>query len=97
MGKYYSAAADSHAVTDANSFALANLDIIAFARWFAGSIAFGDIRVSDLKRDAGQVNKSAVAAPLGFEPRITPPKGAVLPLHHRAKFGDVIADLSCQR
>jgi hypothetical protein len=23
-----------------------------------------------------------VATPLGFEPRITPPKGAVLPLHH---------------
>ena len=26
MGKYYSAAADSNAVADANSFALANLD-----------------------------------------------------------------------
>ena len=25
-----------------------------------------------------------MAAPLGLEPRITPPKGAVLPLHHRA-------------
>jgi hypothetical protein len=23
-----------------------------------------------------------MATPLGFEPRITPPKGAVLPLHH---------------
>jgi hypothetical protein len=23
-----------------------------------------------------------LATPLGFEPRITPPKGAVLPLHH---------------
>src|SRR5437868_14310094 len=25
------------------------------------------------------------ATPLGFEPRITPPKGAVLPLHHGVK------------
>src|SRR6266403_2018412 len=24
----------------------------------------------------------SLATPLGFEPRITPPKGAVLPLHH---------------
>ena len=45
----------------------------------------------------GKSSIDRVAAPLGFEPRITPPKGAVLPLHHRAKFGDVIADLSCQR
>src|SRR5438034_11205785 len=26
--------------------------------------------------------RAYVATPLGFEPRITPPKGAVLPLHH---------------
>lgn len=29
-----------------------------------------------------------VATPLGFEPRITPPKGAVLPLHHGVSQGD---------
>jgi hypothetical protein len=35
-----------------------------------------------------------VATPLGFEPRITPPKGAVLPLHHGViDFGFWIADL----
>src|SRR5229473_2391291 len=34
-----------------------------------------------------------VATPLGFEPRITPPKGAVLPLHHGVfHFGFRIAD-----
>src|SRR5216117_200617 len=32
-----------------------------------------------------------VATPLGFEPRITPPKGAVLPLHHGV-FGFAILD-----
>jgi putative endonuclease len=37
-------------------------------------------------RSAGQPRERRrrfyVATPLGFEPRITPPKGAVLPLHH---------------
>ena len=33
----------------------------------------------------GKSSFQRLAAPLGFEPRITPPKGAVLPLHHRAK------------
>jgi hypothetical protein len=28
------------------------------------------------------VSEFYMATPLGFEPRITPPKGAVLPLHH---------------
>jgi hypothetical protein len=30
----------------------------------------------------GKMHIQRVATPLGFEPRITPPKGAVLPLHH---------------
>ena len=30
----------------------------------------------------GKSRFQRVATPLGFEPRITPPKGAVLPLHH---------------
>src|SRR5438105_11521330 len=29
-----------------------------------------------------KLHLTRVATPLGFEPRITPPKGAVLPLHH---------------
>ena len=32
-----------------------------------------------------------MATPLGFEPRITPPKGAVLPLHHGV-YGFAILD-----
>ena len=30
----------------------------------------------------GKESLERLATPLGFEPRITPPKGAVLPLHH---------------
>src|SRR5437764_14110100 len=43
-----------------------------------------------------------VATPLGFEPRITPPKGAVLPLHHgvnrrRSTIFDGITELATGR
>src|SRR4029434_2191242 len=33
-------------------------------------------------RPSGSAKHLKLATPLGFEPRITPPKGAVLPLHH---------------
>src|SRR5260370_16355428 len=33
-------------------------------------------------RGVSKPQNKEVATPLGFEPRITPPKGAVLPLHH---------------
>src|SRR5438477_6141161 len=37
-----------------------------------------------------KLHLTRVATPLGFEPRITPPKGAVLPLHHGVNW---LADL----
>jgi len=54
LGKYYSAAANSNAVTDANSVAIAKLDIDIVAFWFAGRITLGDVRVSDLEPDASR-------------------------------------------
>src|SRR5207237_6991789 len=40
--------------------------------------------ISDFANPSACANRKTkeVATPLGFEPRITPPKGAVLPLHH---------------
>jgi len=39
-----------------NSFAIANrnIDIVAFAFWFAGSIALGDVRVSEREPGPGK-------------------------------------------
>src|SRR5678815_3865148 len=37
---------------------------------------------ADLAQPRERRRRFYVATPLGFEPRITPPKGAVLPLHH---------------
>jgi putative endonuclease len=37
-----------------------------------------------------------VATPLGFEPRITPPKGAVLPLHHGVPGSGLDSQISPQ-
>jgi hypothetical protein len=37
---------------------------------------------TNLPSFVGKSPLNRVATPLGFEPRITPPKGAVLPLHH---------------
>ena len=62
MGKYYSAAADSNAVADANSFALANLDIFSRAEQSAGGTPFSNVRVSDLEPDARPVNTAAGCA-----------------------------------
>ena len=62
MGKYYSAAANTNAVTDSNSFAIANIDIIGFAFWFSGCVTISDVRISDREPDAGQVNTSAARA-----------------------------------
>jgi Fe-S cluster assembly ATP-binding protein len=38
--------------------------------------------IDDLPISIGKSAFERMATPLGFEPRITPPKGAVLPLHH---------------
>ena len=62
MGKHYSAAADSNAVADANSFALANLDIFSRAEQSAGGTPFSNVRVSDLEPDPAQVNTAAALA-----------------------------------
>jgi hypothetical protein len=69
LGKYHPDA-NSDAVADANTdrFAIANSDsrrersIDIFAFWFAGSIAFRDVRLSDLECDARPVNTSAARA-----------------------------------
>ena len=57
MGKYYSAAANADPFTNSNGFAIANIDIIVFASWFAGSITFSDIRFPDREPDARQVRR----------------------------------------
>ena len=62
MGKYYSTAANPDALADTNSFALTDIDIVDFAFWFAGSITFSDVRVSDLELDTRPVNTSAARA-----------------------------------
>src|SRR5205814_8510676 len=43
------------------------------------------LRVCLIPISEGKSQSQRVATPLGFEPRITPPKGAVLPLHHGVK------------
>ena len=57
-----------------------------FVRFDAVRCAFNKLPIS-----IGKSAFSRVATPLGFEPRITPPKGAVLPLHHGV-FGYAILD-----
>src|SRR5712691_5174391 len=67
LGKYYSASANSDAFTKPNNFAVANsdsrrersIDIFTGAEQSAGCVPFRDVRVSDLKRNAGQVNTAA--------------------------------------
>ena len=63
MGKYYSDS-DSHpdAFTDTDSFATANVDILAVAFWFAGGITGSNVRVSDHEPNSGAVNTSAARA-----------------------------------
>ena len=48
-----------------------------FVRFDAARCAFHELPIF-----VGKSPFQRVATPLGFEPRITPPKGAVLPLHH---------------
>ena len=48
-----------------------------FVRFDAARCAFDELSIF-----IGKSPFQMVATPLGFEPRITPPKGAVLPLHH---------------
>ena len=62
MGKYYSTATDSNAFANSDCFALANLDIFTRADRFCDRIALCDLRISDLERDAGQVNTDAARA-----------------------------------
>ena len=62
MGKYYSAAADSNAVTDANGVAFANRDLFSRAEQSAGGITFSNVRISDFESDTAQVNTAATLA-----------------------------------
>ena len=62
MGKYYSTAADSNAIADANSFALANRDLFSRAERQRDGLAFSDVRISDFESDPAQVNTAAALA-----------------------------------
>jgi hypothetical protein len=75
---------------------------LPFRGWLTDRGAFGVVRSVSLPRteiatvhphvarDLRMRAKIGLATPLGFEPRITPPKGAVLPLHHGvSSFGFV--------
>jgi len=57
-----------------------------FVRFSAARCAFDELPIF-----IGKSRLERLATPLGFEPRITPPKGAVLPLHHGV-FGFAILD-----
>jgi putative endonuclease len=52
--------------------------------WSAFSAASVDLLPRKVSKFINRVRRKPFtrATPLGFEPRITPPKGAVLPLHH---------------
>lgn len=62
MGKHYSAAADSNAVTHANRFAIADRDNFSGAEHERDGFTFGDVRISDLEPDPAQVNTAAALA-----------------------------------
>ena len=57
--------------------------MVSFVRFDAASCTLNKLPIF-----IGKSPLERVATPLGFEPRITPPKGAVLPLHHGVYYGD---------
>ena len=57
MGKYYSTAANSDAIANSDSRRERSIDIFARAGQSAGRVTLIDVRVSDLERDADEVNR----------------------------------------